>query len=78
MGMVASTSERTKIRSELVVRVYRSKNDRKWYWNLTNKGNREIEGASSEGYNEQRDCMTNLWRVTGFEPDIIIDAGDAA
>ena len=73
--MVASTSERTAIRREFEIRLYRSKNDREWYWQLTNRGNHEIEGASSQGYHNKDDAKTNLWRVTGFEPDVIVDEG---
>ncbi len=75
MPMVASTSERTTIRRELEIRMYRSKNDRQWYWRVINKGNHEIEAASSQGYNDERDATTNLWRMTGFEPDVIVDEG---
>ena len=74
--MVASTSERATIRREFEIRLYRSKNDRQWYWRVINKGNHAIEGASSEGYSDKRDANANLWRLTGFQPDVIVDEGD--
>lgn len=73
MAIVASTAERISVRSELDVRVYRSGNDTKWYWQMINKGNRENEGASGQGFVEKRSCLENLYRVTGFQPDVIVD-----
>ncbi len=75
MSMVAATSERVLVRQEFLVRIFRSANNQDWYWNMTNKANNKIEGATSEGYGNKTDCIDNLWRVTGFEPDLIIDLG---
>ncbi|MCH9637762.1 MAG: hypothetical protein K0U16_07460 [Gammaproteobacteria bacterium] len=75
MSIVASTSERVKVASELHKRVYRSAIDREWYWQMKNKKNHEIEGASCQGYKNKEDCVFNLLRVTGFEPDVIVDEG---
>lgn len=75
MAMVASTTERMALRREFLIRVYRSANNREWYWNQTNRGNREIEASSSQGYKNKDDCTKNLWRVTGFEADVVVDEG---
>lgn len=77
MSLVASTSDRTLIRRELEIREYRSSRDRQWYWRITNRKNGEIEGASSQGYSHRDDCRKNLWRVSGFEPDVSVDEGCA-
>lgn len=75
MKGVASIEDRQKVREEVLVRIYRSKHDGQWYWQIKNKGNHEVEGSSSEGYADRRDCEKNLMRMTGFEPDLVVDEG---
>lgn len=70
---VASVEDRKQVRSEVLVRVYKSRADGQWRWQIKNRGNHEIEGAACEGYVDRRYCEENLMRITGFTPDVIID-----
>lgn len=66
---IAFSTARQRIREEVSIRCYQSEKDALWRWQIKNRGNHEIEGASSQGYADPRDCRSNLARVTGWEAD---------
>lgn len=41
----------------------------KFRWQVTDKTNSEIVGGSTQGYTDKRDCLANLYAMTGWEPD---------